>query len=272
MEQSSLREKLMQRAKAGGALPAQASSAAAAPATQTTPAAQQAPATQTPPGAQQAPVGKPASVLDKMKAQATASAAKGATVTNIHASAPAGATNAASQPTVAPPATNLLQKLKERAATTPSDGAPAAAATQASQPASQPVDRVEAAGLAALEQAAALNEVEQEPQDPVSFQASDVNPPEQPDTPVDDPDVLAQQTPAAVKSKKTATETPGESAAEDEKKKRGRPSGSVTVKPLTDDGYIFGRAYEAALMVFQDEAKAQVCAQNALKSFREVRA
>lgn len=102
--------------------------------------------------------------------------------------------------------------------------------------------------------------------------AFDINPPEQPRGAEiqDDPDTLAASVAgekAVQKGKAPATAA----APAEEKAKRGRPAGSTTVKPLSDDGYIFGRVFaEVCRESRGDNALATACATAAVKAFRDL--
>ncbi len=102
--------------------------------------------------------------------------------------------------------------------------------------------------------------------------AFDVNPPEQPrgDEIQDDPEALAASVAgekASQKGKTVAAPVP----AEDKPAKRGRPAGSTTVKPLSDEGYIFARVFADACKESRGNIEmATACAVAAVKAFRDL--
>jgi hypothetical protein len=198
------------------------------------------------------------SILEKMKAQAGAAqnlkiaAPETAPVSNVPAQqAPVSSQTAAPQS-----GADILSRLKARTQPAPT------------------TDRVEAAGMAAA--AAALAEETttqtQQPASPVAFAASDINPPEQPETPIDDPDELAQSVAAS------APNEPGKAAEvaapAEEKRKRGRPAAppvaATANRTVSDDGLVFAIAYVTSLYVGKDPHVAAECATGALRAFRTV--
>jgi hypothetical protein len=90
---------------------------------------------------------------------------------------------------------------------------------------------------------------------------ADINPPEQPEEPIQDPDQLAAANEAA------APVTP---------KKKGRPAGSITVKPLGDEGQIFAMVFCKGLDIalsLGDPAPdelAGMMAKSAVETFRKL--
>lgn len=105
--------------------------------------------------------------------------------------------------------------------------------------------------------------------------AFDVNPPEQPraEQIQDDPDTLSASVAGekAIQKGKTPATVVATSADAAEKKPRGRPAGSTTVKPLSDEGYIFARVYaEVCRESRGDNSMATACATAAVKAFRDL--
>lgn len=183
--------------------------------------------------------------LERMR-QKAAEAAKNKTVETpqVATSASTVVSNSSATPVVAKPVgSSLLSRLKK----SPDQ-------TQQQSVSGMPENVVDAATQELIKSMSAPEAVQE------------VNPPEQPrgDEIVDDPDELAAQVAGEKAGQKASSPTA-------EKKGRGRPAGSATVKPLGDEGYIFGRVFAEVCRESRGDVKmAADCATAAVKAFRAI--